>query len=404
VLVLSVALAGGWVVYRTDDGTTNLAATERAGTQGNPVTSRRNNRLASVKPNPRTHLPKDDGRVKGYEELARPAAPIPVIIGVNSDLASLTMDKVLGAKREALEQKVGAADRLNGWGNLSADEARRLLEQGGLSASAMLGAIQALPQEEAANYLRDAVAKAPEDPYLRYLLARNLMGNSATRTEAGTQIAAMKELGGDNALPYYMDASARFSDGDINGALLAMDLGAGLETANPYGLETARNRSAALEAGGMTADVARFLAASNAGQAEYNDLMGLGGELMAYGQQYEAVKDYETANSIYSAVQTLGLQVQEGAALTNERLAGFDLQMSALDAVARVAEVLKTPEGMQFIESSYNVLAGSLSTFMDYLVGVGSLFGTVDAGQAGSLGQQILTQGDLNLPVTATQP
>jgi hypothetical protein len=400
VVLFSVALAGGWFLYRSENGTARLAGLNGGGVKNAPDTGRNKDRMAAVKASPRMHLPKDDGRVKGYEELVRPAAPIPLTIDMKSDFASLALDKVIGAKRDALDQKDGAADKLSRWGNLTAEQARRLLEEGGLSASAMLGAIQALPAAEAANYLRAAVLKSPEDPYLRYLLARNLMTNTATREEARTQIAAMKDLGGDNALPYYMDASAKLSDGDINGALLAMDLGAGLETANPYGLETARNRSAALEAGGMAADVARFLSASNAGQAEYNDLMGLGQDLMAYGQEYEAVKDYETANSIYSAVQTLGTQVQQGASLTNERLAGFDLQMSALDAVARLADVLKTPEGLQFIEGSYNVLAGSLSTFMEYLVGMNGLFGNVTPNQAGNLGQQILTQGDLGLPVS----
>jgi hypothetical protein len=313
------------------------------------------------------------------------------------------MDKVLAAKREALGQKVGAAEKLAGWGNLTADEARRLLEEGGLSTTAMLGAIQALPTEEAANYLRAAVEKAPDNPYLRYLLARNLMSNPATRDEAGAQITALKDLGGNNALPYYMDASAKLSGGDINGALLAMNLGAGLESASPYGLEAAQNRSAALEAGGMNPNVAHFVAAGNAGQAEYNDLMGMGAELMAYAQQYETVKDYETANSIYSAVQTLGTQVQQGAKLTNERLAGYDLEMSALDAVARIADVLKTPDGMQFIRTSYDALAGNLNSFVDYLSDLGQLFDTVPATQAGSLGQQILTQGDLNLPVSAVR-
>ena len=400
VLVLSVALAGGWVVYRTDDGTTNITV-GRNGMNGNPVTGKKAARMArSV---PRTHLPKNDGRVKGYDELARPAAPIPITIDMKSDLVSLTLDKVIGAKRDALEQKGGAAEKLAGWGNLTAEEARRLLEEGGLSAAAMLGAIEALPAAEAATYLRAAVDKSPNDPYLRYLLARSLMGDPATQDEARTQIAAMKDLGGENALPYYMDASAKLSGGDINGALLAMNLGAGLETANPYGLETAQNRSAALIAGGMNPDVAHFVAASNAGQGEYNDLMGLGGELMAYAQQYEAVKDYGTANAIYTAVQTLGTQVQQGATLSNERLAGFDLQMTALDAVARLGQVLNTPEGVQLIEGTYNVLAGSLSAFTDYLVGMGSFLGNLPAGQAGGVGQQILTHGDLNLPVTTPQ-
>ncbi len=403
VLVLSVAGVGGWIIFRTDDGTTNIARNDQSGMKRNPVTSRHKEQLAWLKPGARAHLPQNDARVKGYETLARPAAPIPITIDMKSDLASLTLDKVIGAKRDALGQKTGAAEKLAGWGNLTAEEARRLLEEGGLSAAAMLGAIQALPAEEAANYLRAAVEKSPDDAYLRYLLARNLMTNPATRDEAGAQIAAMKDLGGNNALPYYMDASAKLAGGDINGALLAMNLGAGLETASPYGLETARNRSAALEAGGMAPNVASFVAAGNAGQGEYNDMMGLGQELMAYGQQYEAVKDYETAHSIYSAVQTLGSQVQEGAKLTNERLAGLDLQMTALDAVARLADVFKTPDGLQFIESSYSALAGTLSSFADYLGGVGNLFGSVTPSAAGSLGQQVLTQGDLNLPVATTR-
>ena len=402
-LVLSVAAVGGWVVYRTDSGTVNLARTDRSGLRGNPVTGGKNQHLAALKASARKHLPKDDSRVTDYEKIVRPVPAIPVVVEEKSNLAALTLDEIIGAKRDALSQKAGAAEKLAAMGRLTAEEARRLLEEGGLSGAAMLGAIQALPPEEAANYLRAAVEKSPDDPYLRYMLARNLMANPGTRDEARAQIAAMKDLAGDNALPYYMDAGAKLSDGDVNGALLAMDLGAGLETATPYGLETARNRSAALEAGGVAGDVARFLAASNAGQSEYNDLMAMGQELMSYGQQYESVKDYETAQAIYNAVETLGVQVQQGAALTNEQLAGYDLQMVALDAVARLADVLKTPDGQQFIEGTYNVLAGSLSTFMDYLVGVGNLFGSVNSNQAAQLGQQILNQGDLNLPVSTGQ-
>ena len=238
---------------------------------------------------------------------------------------------------------------------------------------------------------------------MSYTPERFMADSGITRDEVGAQIAALKGIGGDNALPYYMDASAKLAGGDINGALLAMNLGAGLESASPYGLETARNRSAALEAGGMDPNVARFLAASNAGQAEYNDLMGLGAELMAHAQQYETVKDYETANAIYGAVQTLGTQVQQGATLANERLAGYDLEMTALDAVARIAEVLQTPDGMQFIRTSYDALAGSLNSFVDYLAALGNTYDTVPTNQAGNLGQQILTTGDLNLPVTTGQ-
>jgi len=400
VLLLSVALAGAWVVYREDNGTTTVGSGTKKAMQVKPVTGKVVVGKNTIKAIPQKYGTKSDGR---YEKLTRPTNAITLDVKLENALGSLSLDKVLEAKKDALANKTGAAEKLAAWGNLTAEEARRLLEEGGLSTAAMLGAIQALPQEEAANYLRNAVEKSPDDPYLRYLLARNLMSNPASRTEANAQIAAMKDLGGNNALPYYMDAGAKLSDGDINGALLAMDLGAGLETANPYGLESAQNRSAALEAGGMAADVARFLAATNAGQAEYNDLMGMGQQLLEYGQQYEAVKDYETANTIYNAVQTLGTQVQEGATLANERLAGFDLQMSALDAVSRVADVLKTPEGMQLIANSYNALAGNLTTFMDYLVGMGSLLGSVPSSQAGSLGQQILTQGDLSLPVTTTQ-
>ena len=403
VLLVGVAAVGGWVVFRSDGGTVNLARGDRSGLRANPVTSGKKDHLAALKATARKHLPKDDGRVSNYEKIVRPVPAIPLIVEEKSNLAALTMDEIIAAKRDALGQKSGAAEKLAALGRLTPEEARRLLEEGGLSAAAMLGAIQALPADEAANYLRAAVEKSPDDPYLRYMLARNLMANPATREEARAQIAAMKDLAGDNALPYYMDAGAKLSDGDVNGALLAMDLGAGLETATPYGLETARNRSAALEAGGVAADVARFLAASSAGQAEYNDLMAMGQELMSYGQQYESVKDYETAQAIYNAVETLGVQVQQGAALSNEQLAGFDLQMVALDAVARLADVLKTPDGRQFIEGTYSVLAGSLSTFMDYLTGVGSLFAGVDAAQAAQLGGQILNQGDLNLPVTTGQ-
>lgn len=340
-----------------------------------------------------------DSRLEGYPELRRPApAPLPITLVNNTDrFASLSMEEVLKLRRDALSKQDEALVRLNELGTLTPEEARRLLEEGGISLSAYLGALRFLAPEEANNFLRAALKQYPDDPQLHYLLARNLALNPDTRGEALEHIAAMNGLAAGNSLGHYMEAQMRLESGDVNGALESLTRASFLENALTYGLDDARQHSAALREAGMDPGIADMVALAHAGRAQYAELMALGDSLLAQGESYEAAGDYETADTFYRSVQQLGAQIGEGALLSNEQLAGFDLQMSALDAMVRVAEIIATPEGLQVLEVAYGALAQSLSVFVGALSGVDNLFASSTPDNAAALARQALQTGDLAL-------
>ncbi len=403
VALMAMVGATAWWMGRTSIVEERRAESRQSGAE-QPETGRINHRGGAL---PSSKLAsewsKDNDRLREYNELLRPEArPIEIKLdsGAAGRLASLSLDDLLAAKRDALMKKDGGLEKLTEWGTLSQEEARRLLEEGGLSTSAMAGLLRFLPPEESAAFLRTAVEQHPEDPYLRYLLARNLAASPETRDEAIQQLAALKDISGENSLAYYMDAEMKMNAGDVTGALLSMQLGAGFESASAFGLESARSHAAALEAAGYEPAMARFLAASVAGRQEYASMVNLGQDLLQQGEYYESIKDYETANEIYQSVQELGAQVERGATLGNEQLAGYDLQLAALDAVTRVAEIFATNEGMEVLRTAYDVLADSMTGFVNYLGDLESLFGGLSSGDADRVSTQILTQGDLGLGQT----
>jgi len=282
-------------------------------------------------------------------------------------------------------------------GSLTEDEARRLLERGDLSLSAYLGALQFLPPDEAASRLREAVEQYPDDPQMRYMLARNLAANPETRGEALEQIAALNALSSDNSLGRYMEAQVRLESGDVDGALASLAQGMTMQSADAFGLADAQNRGAALAAAGVEEDLSRFLAYAQAGRSQYAELTTLGDDLMAQGAAYEEAKDYETAAALYQGVQSLGEQVVEGAEFANEQLAGMDLQMSALDALVRVTEVLATPGGMQMLEAAYGALAESLTSFLELVSMMDEDFAEASPETAVAAASQALAEGDPGL-------
>ncbi len=340
-----------------------------------------------------------DPRFEEYSGLARPiAAPVPIVLETGTDrLATLTMEDALAAFRQDRARDPEARARLNAMGSLTEDEARRLLERGDLSLSAYLGALQFLPPDEAAARLREAVAQYPDDPQTRYMLARSLAANPETRGEALEQIAALNALSSDNSVGRYMEAQVRLESGDVDGALASLAQGMTMQSADAFGLADAQNRGAALAAAGVEEDLSRFLAYAQAGRSQYAELTTLGDDLMAQGAAYEEAKDYETAAALYQGVQSLGEQVVEGAEFANEQLAGMDLQMSALDALVRVTEVLATPGGMQMLEAAYGALAESLTSFLELVSMMDEDFAEASPETAVAAASQALAEGDPGL-------
>jgi len=345
-----------------------------------------------------------------YDALLRPVAPpVPVRVtagepGARSAQAVLALPELLELKKRALARDAAAAAQLEAAGSLSADEARQLLNRSDLSLDAFLGAVQFLPPEEAAGYLRQAVEQYPNSPYLRYLLAKNLAMNDATRGEALTHLAALRELDPGNGLPNYLEAREHLRDGDLAGALTALDVGTDFPQASAFSVEAARTRAAALEAAGRPADEAAFAAASTMGEEAYAELMALSQELLAQARQLETMREYETAQAVTESVMSLGRSLAETSPSANEQLAGADMQMNALDFWVRLTELIASPDGIRSLTSTYQVVAGSVEAVVRSLSLVSSAYETVDPPTAAVMAQQAVREGDLAAAAAVVQP
>ncbi|HOV61568.1 MAG TPA: hypothetical protein PK349_10990 [Candidatus Hydrogenedentes bacterium] len=359
----------------------------------------------------RTRLgdPSRSGLEQQYDALLRPVAPpVPVRVeaaepDTRSARATLTLPELLDLKKRALARDAAAAARLEAEGSLSADEARQLLKRSDLSLDAFLGAVQFLPPDEAAGYLRQAVEQYPDSPYLRYLLARNLAMNEATRGEALVHLAALRELDPGNGLPNYLEARERLRDGDLVGALTALDVGRDFPQASAFSVEAARTRAAALEAAGRPEDEATFLAAATMGEAAYAELMALSQELLAQARDLESMREYQTAQAVTESVMSLGKVLADTSPSANEQLAGADIQMNALDFWVRLAELIASPEGIRSLTSTYQRVAGSVESVVTSLGLVSSAYETADPNTAAAMAQQAIRDGDLAAVSAITQ-
>ena len=280
---------------------------------------------------------------------------------------AVTLQDAINARREALLKNADALSRLGQWASLPPGEARDLIENAGLSISALIGATQFLPEDEAAAILSAAAEENPHDPYLRYALAKAYGGGLADYDAARQQLDAWTQADPENALPLYMEARVRFIEGDSAGAMTALQTAATYQKAEAYALDAARQREQVLIASGLDPEVARMLAASTAGTTEYNDLISLGEELLRYGQEYQEAGDYQTAEQIYAAVRQMGLQADSGAGLLNDSLAALDIQHSAIDALFGLYEVFANPSNRQIIEAAYQELMRGFAQLAEFL-------------------------------------
>lgn len=309
----------------------------------------------------------------------------------------ISLQDAIKARREALLKDVDALNRLGQWASLAPDEARALIAQGGLSTEAMVGVAQFLPPEEATPILEAAVDEHPEDPYLRYALAKNYAEDPEHSADAQEQLLAWAQLDPENSLPLYMEANLFLAQGKEDDALGSLEGAGGYGAASPYSLEAAQTQEQALAASGMAPDVARFLAATSAGSQEYTGLTQLGRQLIEYGSYYESQGDYETAEMIYDAVQDMGTQLVESAALANERLAGVDTQISALDALSGIYSLLGSEENLRIIEATYHGLIETIQGLVAFFEGFDQFFASASDEEAAAAAGQILENGDLGL-------
>lgn len=316
--------------------------------------------------------------------------------GPERRMVSPARDTILAAFRKSLESDQAALSDLIDWASLEPEQAQALIANPGVSAQALAGASRSLSGPEAASALLTAVGHLPEEPSLRYRLARayGVMGRSGA--EAGEQLAALAELDPENALVHYLNAQ-RYLEADppdIVAALEAFAAAQNLETASAYAIEGARFREEALIESGTDPEVAQLLGALTAGRWENDELTAFASDLIATGQRYQESGDTETASSVFLAALELGRQLDSGADLSQERLAALDIQSQAIGALRSLEreddDVLLTIAAEDLYESTWGL--------REYFSNLGLLFaGDLDDVLLRTIGEIILEHGDLGL-------
>jgi hypothetical protein len=308
---------------------------------------------------------------------------------------ALTLRDILLARQNALLGTDADRALLAAWAGMSAAEARALLASGDLPIETVLGAALFLPPDEAAAVLMAQLGRHPNDPYLRFALAKSLveMGDTA---QARAQLDALRARDGYNGMPHYMEAEMHLRNGNTAAALEALGRAAAYDASYAYAGMTARGRASALAAGGLGADEARMLAAITAGTAEYEYIDRLAQDLLQYGDYYQQNGDYATAQAIYDAAESLGIQVSNGAGYINEQLAGFETQQAALERQRTLADILGSPEAVQAITQSLQLLSVAWSGLENYFNQINTVFAAAGEEVLNNLAQIVLDQGDLS--------
>lgn len=310
----------------------------------------------------------------------------------------LSRESILASYRESLHGGE-TLDNLLEWARLKQEQALELARNENTSTSALIGAAQSLSGEEASSALLTAIGRMPEDPYLRYRLAKSYE-SVGLGGEALAAYDALGELDTENGLGYYGRALELLAQDppDLAGALEAMTLAGSMELASAYGLEAARYREQALIAQGTDPEIARMLSAFTAGQFENSELTGLASEMMEMGRLYEEAGNSATAIAIYRAVLDLGQQLDAGADLTQERLAALEIQQSAVDALQPILLALNQTEEAAELETESNALVTSIQDIGEYLQNMDQLFaGELDPLLLVLITNLILEVGDLNV-------
>ena len=311
-------------------------------------------------------------------------------------LAALTLEDVIAARRDAASDST-AWSRLRGWAHLRPEQAQRIVLAAAGPPEAIVGAAQSMKATDAGRYLFEAVGHFPEDPYVRMELAKTYLEEPEPSEDMNAQLAALHELDPDNALAYYLEALALLRQGDPAGIELLAQARE-LDSASAYPLTAAKYREQALVAGGMDLDVARVLAALNSGADEGDFLRDIANELLEYGQSYEEQGDLQTAQAVYEAVRQLGLQVDTGAQLSQERLAALDIQRAAVEMLSEVYTLLEDTESLEALESYAVELVSGLRQVVAFVNSLNEMFSqALDPNWLVELAGRILTGGDLRI-------
>lgn len=315
------------------------------------------------------------------------------------DEESPTRRAILDAFRDSMADESGMK-RLVRWATLNRDQAEGLLAGNDTSPEALAGAAQGLPDEKAIPALLRALQQSPDDPYLRYRLARAFASDPLKRQEASEHITALQGLDADNAMGHYLEAQHHLEADPPNlaGALAAFEKAQALGSADGFALESAMYRQQALVEGGADPAVAQLLSALTAGRWEYDELLRFANELMGMGDDFQALGDTQTAVAVYEAVMGMGRQLATSAAHSQERMAGLDIERGAIEALSPMYSLLGNTELLGQLASATSQLIESILELSNFIDQLNALFVMdLDPETLFAIAGTILLDGDLNL-------
>jgi tetratricopeptide (TPR) repeat protein len=311
-------------------------------------------------------------------------------------LDTLTPDAVLEARRKAANGDWSDFQQL---ATLTREEALELAEKTGVPATALVGLADSLNPDEKEKQLLTVVGVLPDSPYLQLELleAVDQQPIGEAETEEPLQFSQrISDLDPDNALPYYLEAKMYLEAGNPEAAIAVLLEASQMEYATPYSLEAAAHRQSALIASGLPPETAELLAAFNAGNEEADALFNLAVDLLEYGNYYNQMQDFATAQAIYEGVQRFGNQIEAGAVLSQEQLAALDIQSVAVDALAGFYEAQGMVEALKpLTEQSINIL-NDLDSLNVFFVSLNTMLEDVmDPAFWNEITGVFLTEGDL---------
>ncbi len=327
----------------------------------------------------------EGGRSDALEEVAPP------------DVSAITLADVIRARR------AGSADpdemaRFGRWASLSREDALAIVQSPDADVRAVLGAVASLPADEQESYLLMAVGALPESAPARFMLAQNQVAYAADPSEAYAQLETLAALDQQNALPYYVEAKILLDANDVEGALGVLEEARGLPMATAYSLDEALFREQALIASGMDEDAARVLAALTAGDAQHEFLCALGEDLLHYGRFFAEEGEYATAERVYQSVQRFGEQLNQGATLVADELAGLDVQRAAIEGLTELYAVLGSTEGIEALTTQALDLFAGMEGIGEFMQAVeGFIATTSDPDLWSRLATRVLEGGETAL-------
>jgi hypothetical protein len=343
-----------------------------------------------------------DPRFEEYSGLARPiAAPVPIVLETGTDrLAALNMEDALAAFRQDRAPGSRGPRPPERHGQLTEDEARRLLERGDLSLSAYLARCSSAAGTRRLRGSAGPLEQYPDDPQARYMLARNLAANPETRGEALEQIAALNALSSDNSLGRYMEAQVRLESGDVDGAPRLAGARMTMQSATPSAWPTRKTGAPPSPPRASRRTCPVSWPTPRRGAASTRTLTTLGDDLMARAPPMRRRRTMKPPRPLHG-VHSLGEQVVEGAEFSNEQLAGRTCRCPPSTRWCGVTEVLATPGGMQMLEAAYGALAESLTSFQELVSMMDEDFAEASPETAVAAASQALAEGDPGLMIPA---